>query len=268
MDPLKRKVVSMNAFDLKIQFNEDRDSQNHKKNLSACFTLIELLVVIAIIAVLVAILLPSLSKARDQAKIVTCLSNLRQVGYGFSSYLNDYSETYPPYMTPPYAYYYPDTRWYQRMANRKHLERIVVFCPLDPMTRGDIYNDAVANNFTYGEISYGLNMGLNYDYGKPGVPESYARLGQIADPCNTVMVAEARTNTGDRRYYVYPAPKFTKDSSYGMVWPLHGPICNVLWVDGHVSSARGLDPQNPYSLYDYPAVLRSYWNPGNCWDRE
>ena len=65
------------------------------------FTLIELLVVISIIALLVGILLPSLSKARTQARRAACAANLNQIGIGFQSYLNENRDLMP------YASFFP-----------------------------------------------------------------------------------------------------------------------------------------------------------------
>jgi len=75
------------------------------------FTLIELLVVIAIISLLVSILLPSLSKAKDLARRAVCMSQLRNIGTAFAMYTSDYN-----FHLPPVYLSYGD-KWYNSLAN-------------------------------------------------------------------------------------------------------------------------------------------------------
>src|SRR5438876_7734658 len=72
-----------------------------QNSINHAFTLIELLVVIAIISILAALLLPTLGAAKEKARSITCISNLKQIGIAIMVYVGDHDDYLPP------AEYYP-----------------------------------------------------------------------------------------------------------------------------------------------------------------
>ena len=72
------------------------NTSNRAQRPAAGFTLIELLVVIAIISILAAMLMPALSTARERARRIACMNNLRQIGFGLIIFAMDYDEEFPP----------------------------------------------------------------------------------------------------------------------------------------------------------------------------
>ena len=91
----KRKHTN-HSFPVKSRSSPSRPEFREFPRTTGGFTLIELLVVIAIIGILASMMLPSLSGAKQQGKIILCINNLRQVGLAIQMYADDHNQRFPP----------------------------------------------------------------------------------------------------------------------------------------------------------------------------
>jgi prepilin-type N-terminal cleavage/methylation domain-containing protein/prepilin-type processing-associated H-X9-DG protein len=165
------------------------------------FTLIELLVVIAIIAILAAILFPVFAQARERARAISCVSNLKQIGLASNMYLQDYDETFVSgwcgpsnpaqhmiwrFALQPYIQKYGDNNPNDSPYDSSKFGSQGVFvCPDQPQSQSN-----------YGPTGYGMNafsltqgyqvLDAAGDLGFPGVA-----LASVMQPAGLAAFADA-----------------------------------------------------------------------------
>lgn len=196
------------------------------------FTLIELLVVIAIIAILAALLLPALSKAKTKAVAISCLSNMKQIGLGHIMYIDDNNQK-----VVDFAGAYPQTNWMFKI-NRYIQNEKVYRCPGDPSIRPPQLR-------TY-RITTEKSKSAGEDNGKFLADQ---RASIVKHPSSAMFVFDVAYN-GPALLPMWLNDTIIWDSYYDALLPANDPrvtyprphylgkALNVLFFDGHVARTR------------------------------
>jgi prepilin-type N-terminal cleavage/methylation domain-containing protein/prepilin-type processing-associated H-X9-DG protein len=209
------------------------------------FTLIELLVVIAIIAILAAILFPVFAKARENARMASCKSNMKQIGLALAMYTQDYDETYPTSIGPDATTLGNRTRVYSLERIAPYIKNDGIFrCPSDMPSPGRQIVNTAGNGIA--RTSYYPVGGGSTGSAQWGVLMSPpVALAAVAAPADTVAVTEQRGGTGGDpsgagtdahcdRGSATPTGTANSGDAINNVTVRHNEGAHYLFADGHV----------------------------------
>jgi prepilin-type N-terminal cleavage/methylation domain-containing protein/prepilin-type processing-associated H-X9-DG protein len=213
------------------------------------FTLIELLVVVAIISVLIAMLLPALSRARESARAALCTSNMRSIGLASQQYVMDNNGTLPSagYATSSGWWYY----WFYFLNNNGYLSSLGEND--DTTTSKDVWH---CPSDTFECYNYGLSKVSSYAYNiYLGCSGSWVKMDHVETPSAVVMLVDGWHDPicnpwANYLFLFKPSRSLFPRAEYRHPGPDYG--INVLYVDGHVGNLQVLPPcdTNPY-IWNY-----------------